>query len=125
MNSVELLLAAKEKMETGQYNEAIDLATKAHQAGETQVAVSIILANAYYNTNKHALALNWYTSVLEKEPHDMVSMLNIGVCYGLTGKPDEAIAAFTKYFSVYPDQNGYFNRGYTFLGMNKHNEAKQ
>src|SRR5687768_15939576 len=44
MNSVELLLAAKEKMETGQYNEAIDLATKAHEAGETQIAVSQILA---------------------------------------------------------------------------------
>lgn len=125
MNSEELLLAAKAKMEAGEYREAIELATQSKEAGQTQIAVSQILAHSHYNLHEHSEALHWYIEALKIEPTNKQAMLQRSICYALCGQMDESVASGEEYLKLYPDKEGYYHRGYVLLAMNKFQEARE
>lgn len=84
------------------------------------------LANAYYEKNQYAEAIQYFETAIQLDATDPKSFNNLGNCYDRTGKPDKAVPLFLKALEIRPgDAMVYTNLGVSYDKLGKLEEAIQ
>lgn len=100
-----------------------DFAKAAEHYGEiarqlnTEPYAHVDLGRAYENDEQAAKAITQYTEAIRLDPLYATAHLRIGVLYGRTGRPDSALAAFSKAEEIYQAQGK--NEGRTEVDLQR------
>lgn len=72
----------------------------------------VMLGNTYYDLHDFAKAIDAYNTALQLDSKMPDVLVDCGVAYKMTGKPEMAIAYFDRALSISPQhKNAYFNKG--------------
>jgi tetratricopeptide (TPR) repeat protein len=94
-------------------------------AGDPHNLVALIaLGNAYYDSGKWKLAIQYYEQALQLNPHQADVITDMGTCFRNLGMPDRAITSYERTLAIEPThQNALFNLGVVY-GYDRKNYAK-
>jgi len=74
------------------------------------------LGNLYFDTERHAKAIEAYNKSLAIKPDNPNVLTDLGVMYRRTGKPEKAVEAFDRAIAVAPKhETPHFNKGIVLL----------
>jgi tetratricopeptide (TPR) repeat protein len=68
----------------------------------TSAGPRIELGNLYFDAERYADAIKWYTAALELSPDDVNVRTDLGVAYYYTNQPDRALSQFEQSLQVDP-----------------------
>ncbi len=80
--------AAKRLYESRQYDQAIELLTRANQLRPDDYETITALGNAYFDAGRFEAAEKWYTAALAKKPNDVNVRTDLGLTYFFRKPPD-------------------------------------
>jgi cytochrome c-type biogenesis protein CcmH/NrfG len=61
------------------------------------------LANLYFDAERYAEAVTWYTEALKLDPNDVNVRTDLGVCYYYLNQPDKALEQFDQSLKLDPN----------------------
>ena len=116
--------AAAGKDQTPYYDGLIEEYQNVLAGDPRNLAATIALGNAYYDTGKWKLAVHYYELALQLDPHQADIITDMGTCFRNLGMPDRAIALYERTLAMEPmHQNALFNLGVVY-GYDRKEYAK-
>jgi len=100
------------KMQSGDYQEAIENFTQATQINANFTAAYMNRCLAYLQQSEYQMAIEDCTQALQSNPENPEAYLNRGLAYYRLGLTPTAIADYTRVIQLKPqDYRAYYNRG--------------
>ncbi|NTW58529.1 MAG: tetratricopeptide repeat protein [Nitrospirae bacterium] len=116
--------AATEKGQMPYYDGLIEEYQNVLVGDPHNLVALIALGNAYYDSGKWKLAIQYYEQALLLDPHQADIITDIGTCFRNLGMPDRAITLYERTLAIEPThQNTLFNLGVVY-GYDRKDYAK-